>query len=117
MYVQQINREINVTEGGNVTEVCNASAGIFPAAVTWIKDGVVVPTVGKWLNIINISRNETGQYKCLANNTCGNNSTLTRINVQCKSIFCNFNLNQVYQLMLLFGLTTMVSVHSVFLPC
>ena len=38
------------------------------------------------LKITNISRAQAGEYKCTANTTCGVDSTMVDIDVQCKKI-------------------------------
>ena len=83
-------QNVTVEEGGNVTKECNETAGTPPLNVSWqyVKTGQV--TKGKLLTIINIRRNQSGEYRCLANNTCGNESTTMFINVQCKIIHMAF---------------------------
>ena len=83
--VDQI-QNITVEEGRNVTKECNVTAGTHPLNVFWenLKTGQV--TEEKLLNIINIRRNQGGEYRCTANDTCGNESTTMFINVQCKII-------------------------------
>ena len=39
---------------------------------------------GNLLNISKITRHQAGQYRCSANNTCGMDSTMVKIYVQCK---------------------------------
>ena len=81
---------VTVEEGRNVTKECNVTAGTPPLNVFWenVKTGQV--TKGKLLTIINIRRNESGEYRCIVNNTCGNKSTTMFINVQCKIIHMAF---------------------------
>ena len=62
---------------------CNAMG--FPApAVAWSKIGGGVVSQDRWLHIASITKVDTGQYQCFANNTCGSDVTFTSINVQCK---------------------------------
>ena len=72
--VEQI-QNLTVEEGRNVTKECNVTAGTPPLNVSWknLKTGLVIK--GKLLTIINIRRNQSGDYRCIANNTCGNEST------------------------------------------
>ena len=79
-------QNVTVEVGGNVTKECNVTAGTPPLTVSWknAKTGQVIK--GKLLTIINIRRNQSGEHRCLANNTCGNESTTMFINVQCKII-------------------------------
>ena len=73
-----------------MTKECSVTAGTPPLNVFWenLKTGEV--TEEKLLNIIDIRRNQTGEYRCIANNTCGSESTTMFINVQCKIIHMFF---------------------------
>ena len=73
-----------------MTKECNVTAGTHPLNVFWknVKTGQV--TKGKLLNIINIRRNQSGEYRCIANNTCGNESARMFIDVQCKIMLMAF---------------------------
>ena len=81
-------QNIIVEEGRNVMRECNVTAGTPPLNFFWknMKTGQV--TKGKRLTIINIRRNQSGKYKCIANNTCGKESTGMFIDVHCKKL-CN----------------------------
>ena len=81
---------IIVEESKNVTKECDVAAGTPPLNFFWknVKTGQV--TKGKLLTIINIRRTPSGEYRCIANNTCGNESTTMFINVQCKIIHMAF---------------------------
>ena len=76
---------ITVKEGEHVTWECKAAAGTPPLNEFWkiVKTSENIP--GKLLNITNIRRNQSGEYKCFANNTCGNDSSTMSIDVQCKN--------------------------------
>ena len=76
---------IKVKEGGHVTRECKAAAGTPPPNEFWkiVETSEIIP--GKLLNITNIRRNQSGEYKCFANNTCGNDSSTMSIDVQCKN--------------------------------
>ena len=76
---------ITVKEGGHVTRECKATAGIPSPNEFWkiVKTNEVIP--GKLLNITDIRRNQSGEYKCFANNTCENDSSTMFIDVQCKN--------------------------------
>ena len=66
----QITQDQNVTEGHNVTLMCNVS-GIPPPMVSWITpDSQLVS--GYKLKVTNINRTQAGEYKCEASNECGN---------------------------------------------
>ena len=72
-----------VTEGDNTTLYCNATGNPVPNTA-WIKAGEVV-SYSKRLVIANISRSESGSYKCLAWNGVGNNGTKScTVDIQCK---------------------------------
>ena len=92
--VEQI-QEVTVEEGRNVTKECNVTAGTPPLNVSWknVKTGQVIKE--KLLTIIRIRRNQGGEYRCIANSTCGNESTTMFINVQCKIIHMAIFLIQV----------------------
>ena len=83
-------QSVTIEEGRNVMKECNETAGTRPLNFSWknVKTGQV--TKGKVLTIINIRRNQSGEYRCIANNTCGNESTGMFINVQCKIIHLAF---------------------------
>ena len=82
-----------VTEGDNVTLSCNASGGPLPT-ITWTRDGSVlnssVPRISleaesRELTITNISRADSGEYRCVANNSEGTNiSHAATLDVKCK---------------------------------
>ena len=110
--VEQI-QNVTVEEGRNVTKECNVTAGTHPLNVFWknVKTGQV--TKGKLLNIINIRRNQSGEYTCTANNTCGNESTGMFIDVQCKNLYNVFiRLSNVYYTVLVSVLYMWVLSHT-----
>ena len=75
--------------------------GTRPRNCFWknVKTGQV--TKGKLLTIINIKRNESGEYRYIANNICGNESTGMFIDVHCKNLYNIFiRLSNVYYAML-----------------
>jgi len=76
-------QDVNVTEGGNLTLLCNVS-GVPPPMVSWIKVGGDTITSAHELVFTNINRTQAGQYKCEASNLCGNASQTATIEVQCK---------------------------------
>lgn len=81
---------VTVEESKNVTKECNVAAGTPPLNNFWKNVKTDQITTGKLLTIINIRRNHSGEYKCTANNTCGNETTTMFINVDCKIIFMAF---------------------------
>ena len=72
-----------VTEGDNVTLYCMPSGTPTPT-VSWIKVGSGQRFNGNKLVLPNINRSEAGEYRCEANNECGNASESASIDVQCK---------------------------------
>ncbi|XP_022800886.1 peroxidasin homolog, partial [Stylophora pistillata] len=78
----QITQHQNVTEGDNVTLMCDVS-GVPPPMVSWITpNGQRVSR--NPLKVENVSRSEAGEYKCEASNECGNATEMTSIDVQYK---------------------------------
>ncbi|XP_022809441.1 hemicentin-2-like isoform X2 [Stylophora pistillata] len=73
---------ITVEEGGDVTKECNVIAGTPPPTVFWKNINTSEVIHGKLLNITDIRRNQSGEYRCFANNTCGNDSSTMFIDVQ-----------------------------------
>ena len=72
-----------VTEGDNVEVYCNVTTGTPDPTVMWTNVTSGEHIKGNPLNITNISRAQAGEYRCTANNTCGVDSTVTDIDVQC----------------------------------
>ena len=81
--IQPIQNE-TVTEGGNVTLLCNASSVPLPS-VSWVKVSSGERFNGRELMLTNISRNQDGEYRCDVSNECGNASESSNIGVQCKA--------------------------------
>ena len=110
--VEQI-QNVTVEEGRNVTKECSVTSGTPPLNYFWknVKTGHV--TTEKLLNIPNIRRNQSGEYRCTANNTCGNESTGMFIDVHCKNL-CNvfIRLSNVYYTMLVSVLYMCVLSHT-----
>ena len=73
----------NITEGEDLTLLCNAS-GIPLPMVSWIKVGGNVVTTENELVFTSISRTQAGEYRCEVSNLCGNASETATIGVQCK---------------------------------
>ena len=110
--VEQI-QNVTVEEGRNVTKEGSETAGTPPLNSFWknVKTGQVTP--GKLLNIMNIRRNESGEYRYTANNTCGNESTGMFIDVHCKNLYNVFiRLSNVYYTMLVSVLYMCVLSHT-----
>ena len=84
-----------VKEGDNVELYCIVTAGIPPPTVFWTNITSGEQVEGNPLNITNIYRTQGGEYKCTANNTCGVDSTVVNISVQCKNTTRSFYLETV----------------------
>jgi len=90
--VKQIENK-NVREGENVEEYCSVTAGIPYPTVMWTNAKTGEHIKENPLNITNINRTHAGEYRCTANNTCGEASTTMNINVQCKETIRSFYMN------------------------
>ena len=77
--------KIIIEEGEHVTKECKVTAGTPSPTVFWKNVDTSEVICGKLLNITNIRRNQSGEYKCFANNTCGSDSSMMFIDVQCKN--------------------------------
>ena len=76
-------QNMNITEGENLTLLCNTS-GIPSPMVSWINVEGDKVTNKSELVLTNISRSQAGEYRCEASNQCGNASETATIEVQCK---------------------------------
>ena len=82
------------TEGENVTLSCDADGHPVPT-ISWTRDGSAVDTSDnarisfsadkKQLTITNVNKTDSGEYRCVANNSLGNAiSNVAALDVQCK---------------------------------
>ena len=88
-----------VIEGQNVTLSCNASGNPVPT-ITWTRNSSVltssVPRISfgaesRELTITSINRADSGEYRCVANNSEGNvTSDAATLDVQCEYTSCPF---------------------------
>ena len=88
-----------VIEGQNVNLFCNASGNPVPT-ITWTRNGsVLTSSVAKIsfgaqsreLTITSINRADSGEYRCVANNSEGNvTSDAATLDVQCEYTSCPF---------------------------
>ena len=85
-------QHITPTEEENVTLSCNAIGNPTPS-ISWTKDGSAVnsPRISlsldnKQLTITHVNRSDSGQYRCVANNSIGAavTSDAATLDVQCK---------------------------------
>ena len=71
-----------VTEGDNVTLICDVS-GMPTPMVSWMT--LESQRVSEYkLEVTNINRSQAGEYTCEASNECGNATETATIDVQCK---------------------------------
>lgn len=84
-----------VKEGDSVELHCIVTAGSPDPTLLWtnVKTGEHIE--GNPLNITNIYRAQAGEHKCTANNTCGVDSTMVDIDVQCKNMKRSYYLENV----------------------
>ena len=84
-----------IREGSNVTLTCNATGNPDPTTFSWTIGGSAVNTSvnprislssdNKSLTITNVSRKDSGEYKCEATNRVGTTSSkVATLDVQCK---------------------------------
>ena len=71
-----------VTEGDNVTLICDVS-GMPTPMVSWMTPESQRVSEYK-LEVTNINRNQAGEYTCEASNECDNATETATIDVQCK---------------------------------
>ena len=81
-----------LTERENVTLSCNATGNPAPS-ISWTKDGSATNSLrislsldNKQLTITIVSRDDSGDYRCVANNNIGAavSSNAAKLDVQCK---------------------------------
>ena len=78
-------------EGENMTLSCNATGNPEPS-ISWVKDGFPINSNSRIsfshdkqrLTITNVSRMDSGEYRCVARNRVGNNTSNSKVNVLCK---------------------------------
>ena len=78
-------------EGANMTLSCNATGNPEPS-ISWVKDGFPINSNSRIsfshdkqrLTITNVSRMDSGEYRCVARNRVGNNTSNSKVNVLCK---------------------------------
>ena len=85
-------KSVDIKEGGNVTFSCNSTANPLPTT-SWTKDKspitndsrISYSVVNKVLTIMNVNRKDSGEYRCVASNKLGNDtSKAAELNVKCK---------------------------------
>lgn len=90
-----------VTEGDNLTLMCNVS-GVPPPMVSWMTPNVQRHN-GYMLNVVNINRSQAGGYKCEASNECDNETEIATIDVRCKFLDSLLHFGRYFELEILIG--------------
>ena len=94
-------KRVDIKEGGNVTFSCNSTANPLPTT-SWTKDKspitndsrISYSVVNKVLTIMNVNRNDSGKYRCVASNKLGNDtSKAAKLNVKCEFIGLSFKIS------------------------
>ena len=97
-------KNVTTTEGGNLTLSCNATGNPVPK-ISWTKDGSPISSNSrislsqddKQLTITNVNRTDSGEYRCVADNSLGNDtSNAAKLYVQCKWL-CNLAIFEIIQ--------------------
>ena len=110
-------KNVDIKEGGNVTFSCNSTANPLPTT-SWTKDEspitknlrISFSVVNKVLTITNVTRNDSGKYRCVANNKLGNDtSEAAELNVKCEFIGLSFKIWIVFNV---FSCFFIISVHG-----
>ena len=79
-------------EGDTVTLSCNATGNPLPT-ISWTRNGSPVTASGrisfsddkKQLTITNVNRTDSGEYRCVASNELGSDtSNASTVDIQCK---------------------------------
>ena len=95
----------DIKEGGNVTFSCNSTANPLPTT-SWTKDESAITSnsrisfsvVNRVLTITNVNRKDSGEYRCVASNKLGNDtSQAAKLNVKCEFIGLSFKISIVLQ--------------------
>ena len=82
--VRVIKSSDTVIEGNTFSLTCEISGNPMPN-VTWITVSDDEHSYGNILNFTNITRDDSGDYRCEAKNRCGKESRSESLNVFCKS--------------------------------
>ena len=94
-------KSVDIKEGGNVTFSCNYTANPSPTT-SWTKDEspitndsrISYSVVNKVLTIMNVNRKDSGEYRCVASNKLGNDtSEAAELNVKCEFIALSFKIS------------------------
>ena len=97
-------KNVTTTEGGNLSLSCNATGNPVPK-ISWNKDGSPISSNSrislsqddKQLTIRNVNRTDSGEYRCVADNSLGNDtSNAAKLYVQCKWL-CNLAIFEIIQ--------------------
>ena len=72
---------------GNIATLSCVVTGIPEPSVSWLEVKTSTRYFGNTLALINVTREQAGDYICEANNTCGNDSKSGILIVNCKYIY------------------------------
>ena len=84
-----------------MTFSCNSTANPLPTTL-WTKDEspitndsrIIFSVVNKVLTITNVNRNDSGEYRCVASNKLGNDtSKAAQLNVECEFVGLSFKIS------------------------
>ena len=84
-------QSVTTTKGENLTLTCNATGNQEPG-ISWTKDGspisrdsrISLSDDNKQLAITNVNRTDSGEYRCVASNKLGNDtSNAAEVDVKC----------------------------------
>ena len=90
-------KNVTITEKESVALSCNATGNPVPT-ISWTKDGspissnsrISLSSDNKQLTITNVNRTDSGEYRCVANNKLGNDtSNAAEVDVKCECIVFN----------------------------
>ena len=115
-------KKVDIKEGGNVTFSCNSTANPLPTT-SWTKDESAITSnsrisfsvVNRVLTITNVNRKDRGEYRCVASNKLGNDtSQAAKLNVKCEFIGLSFKISIVLQrpIFYVFSCFFMISVNG-----
>ena len=93
-------KNVTTTEGDILTLSCNATGNPEPG-ISWTKDGSPISRIyrislsddNKQLTITNVNRTESGEYRCVASNSLGNdtsNAAEVDVECECAALFLTF---------------------------
>ena len=78
------------SSGGSTKLSCavNANPKVIPSQWLWKKNGIQILSGSSELTLQNVTQNDSANYECLAESSLGSASSILRIMVQCKVLWC-----------------------------